>query len=368
MLHGGELKNISDKYNIPQDSIIDFSGNICPVSIIEDIREDIIKNLDVINRYPDVNYSKLRESIGNYCNIKNIDNIIAGNGATEIISLLIKAISPKKSLLVAPVYSEYKKELKSLNSEIIEYELKEEENFELNIRKLLEINSINNDIELAILCNPNNPTGNAININQIEELLNNFKFLMIDETYVEFSNSNITAMSLINKYDNLFIIRGVSKFFGIPGVRLGYGVCGNQGLVDRINLNKELWSVNSYADLIGQLAFNNKDYINQTRRLILTERDYIKKELAEIKSLKIYESEANFILCKILRDKLNSKGKSNNNSKINSTEIFEKLIKQNILIRDAKNFEFLDDSYFRFCILSHENNKLLLENLRKVLI
>ncbi|MFI3231555.1 MAG: aminotransferase class I/II-fold pyridoxal phosphate-dependent enzyme [bacterium] len=126
--------------------------------------------------------------------------------------------------------------------------------------------------------------------------------------------------------------------------------------------------MNSYADLIGQLAFNNKDYINQTRSLILTERDYIKKELAEIKSLKIYESEANFILCKILRDKLNSKGKSNNNSKINSTEIFEKLIKQNILIRDAKNFEFLDDSYFRFCILSHENNKLLLENLRKVLI
>ncbi len=168
-------------------------------------------------------------------------------------------------------------------------------------------------------------------------------------------------MSLISKYKNLFIIRGVSKFFGIPGVRLGYGVCSNKKLVENINNNKELWSVNSYADLIGQLAFNNKEYINKTKSLIIKEREYIKTELSKLKALKIYNSESNFILCKILKDKLKDNNKINN-----STDLFEELIKQNILIRDAKNFEFLDNSYFRVCILSHENNELLIKNLRKV--
>lgn len=365
MLHGGEIKSISDKYNIQQNQIIDFSGNINSISISNYIKDIIINNIDVINTYPDKNYYDLRKEICNYCNnnininINNlnnnisINNIIVGNGATEIITLLIKNLNPKKAVLVAPVYSEYKKELLNINCNIIEFELLESENFNLNISRLLDV--IQDDTDLLILCNPNNPTGNAINTDQIQVLLDNCKFLMIDETYVEFSENNIYATNLVNNNNNLFVIRGVSKFFGIPGIRLGYGICSNDEIVKQINNNKEQWSVNAYADLIGQVTFSNKEYITNTREFIIKERNYMIQELREIKNIKVYESESNFVLCKIL------------NKDINSSKVFDELIKHKILIRDAQNIEFLDDSFFRFCILSHQDNELLLDNLRRIL-
>ena len=181
---------------------------------------------------------------------------------------------------------------------------------------------------------------------------------MIDETYAEFSSKseNICAPSLVNEYDNLFIIRGTSKFFAVPGIRLGYGLCKNKNILDKINKFKDPWSVNSIANLIGINMFNDEKYIEKTKELILKQKQFIFEELSNIKNLKFYKTNSNFILCKIL------------NNKITSSKLFENLIKENILIRDAKNFTFLDDSFFRFCILSEENNKLLIEKIKNILL
>ena len=353
--HGGDLDIIEQKYNIPKKNIIDFSGNINPLGMSDKIKEVVKNNLNVITTYPDKNYINLKQSISNYCNC-NINHVIVGNGATEIISLFIKILLPKNAIIVSPSYSEYERELKNNNCNITFFNLKENEDFLLNVNKLL--NCIDDTIDLVIICNPNNPTGTGIDNDTIKLILNKCKFLMIDETYAEFSSDkeNICATSLVKDYDNLFVIRGTSKFFAVPGIRLGYGICKNENILSKINKYKDPWSVNSIANLIGITMFNDNDYIEKTKNLIFNQKKYIFEELSSLKNLKLYKSKSNFILCKIL------------NKKTTSTKIFEQLIKENILIRDAKNFTFLDDSFFRFCILSEEYNKILIEKLKNILL
>ena len=356
LIHGGDLDFIEKQFGIKKDEIIDFSGNINPLGVSEKIKDILKNNLNIIQTYPDKDYFLLKKSISSYIKF-NFENIIVGNGATELISLFLKIILPKKSLIISPSYSEYEKELKKLNSEISYFQLKEEDDFILNTENF--IKSIGEN-EIVILCNPNNPTGTAVDINDLEKIAKYCKekntFLMIDETYAEFTNfkDNISAISLAEKFDNIFIIRGTSKFFSIPGARLGYGICSSKNILEKINREKDPWSVNSFANLIGINIFKDLEFIENTQNLIFNERENFFKELSNINNLKFYKSKSNFILCKILNEK-------------NSDYVFEKLIKEKILIRNAKNFEFLNDKFFRFCILKKEDNMLLLNNLKNIL-
>lgn len=356
--HGGNLDFISKAYKISKKDIIDFSGNINPLGVPESIKNAIIANIDIISKYPDIKYSKLKKSISDYIGVPK-DNIITGNGSTELISLFIKIIKPKKGLIISPAYSEYEKEIKLSGGKSILFPLNEKEGFKLNLLELFD--ALNNDIKLLVLCNPNNPTGSALNIHEIKKILEycNSKniFVMVDETYVEFTdiNKEISSINLIEKYKNLFIIRGTSKFFASPGLRLGYAVCSNDEIIEKINKNKDPWSVNIFAETAGEIMFNDIEFINKTKILIKNERTKIMNELKAWKNIKLYETQANFILIKIL------------NKAITAPQIFEYLIKYNIVIRDASDFEFLGSSFLRFCILSPEDNELLISKLKLIL-
>lgn len=354
IIHGGQLEIIEEIYKIKKEEIIDFSGNINPIPIPENISKKIVENIHIIQKYPDKDYKILKDSISTYCQT-NINNIIVGNGATEIISTVFKIASPKNAIIVSPSYSEYEKTLKKINCNIRFFELKENENFILNVENLV---NFYKDEDIIIICNPNNPTGTAINIDEINYIAEKLKkaLIVIDETYAEFTNfkDNISAIKCSENFDNIFIIRGTSKFFSLPGIRLGYGICSNKKLIKKINEEKDPWSVNVFANLIGIEIFKNKDFINKTQNLIFIEREKFFKELKLINSIKFYESKSNFILCKILNEKT-------------SDYIFENLIKNKILIRNAKEFNFLNDKFFRFCILTPKNNELLLNNLKKYL-
>ena len=220
--HGANLYDLSSQYGFSKEDIMDFSSNINPFGSSKLAKEYIVNNIDKVSVYPDPEYLELKTSISNYCNC-SIDNILLGSGATELISSFIKTINPKKALILSPAYSEYEKELSKIECNITKYFSKKEYNFTINIDNLIEI--INKDnYELIIICNPNNPTGFTFSKNEIEKILNNTNsFVMVDETYIEFTNTSIySSTSLVDKYDNLFVIRGTSKFFSTPGIRLGY--------------------------------------------------------------------------------------------------------------------------------------------------
>ena len=164
-------------------------------------------------------------------------------------------------------------------------------------------------------------------------------FVMVDETYVEFApeEKEVTSIPLTNYYTNLIILRGTSKFFAAPGLRLGYAVTGNQDLIKAINTRKNPWTINSLAEIAGRLMFPDEEYIQHTRELISGERDRLFHELSTWDSVTVYEASANFILMKIRKPG------------VTSQDLFDHCIRKGLMIRDCSTFPFLDDHFVRFC-------------------
>lgn len=353
--HGANLYDLSNQYGFSKEDFMDFSSNINPFGSSKLAKEYIINNIDKVSLYPDPEYLDLKTSISNYCNC-SIDNIILGSGATELISSFIETINPKKSLLLSPAYSEYEKELSKIGCNINKFFSTKEHDFTINIDTLIE--TINKDnYELIVICNPNNPTGFTFTKCEIEKLLNNTNaFVMVDETYIEFTNMSIySSTSLVDEYKSLFVIRGTSKFFSTPGIRLGYGLISNNKIKHEMISHLDLWNINIFASMMGEVMFNDSNFIKNSYSLIIKERNYLSNELSKFTDLKIYNSKGNFILCEIKSKSLTAK------------EVREKLIPNKIIIRDCASFEGLGEYFFRVCILKPEENKLLIDNLKKIL-
>ncbi|MGM9531872.1 pyridoxal phosphate-dependent aminotransferase [Intestinibacter sp.] len=352
--HGANLYDLSSKYGFSKDEFMDFSSNINPFGTSNKAKEYVINNINMVSMYPDPEYVNLKKSISTYCNCLE-ENIVLGSGATELISSFIKTIKPNKTLLLSPAYSEYENELNKINCEVIKYFSKEENNFVIDEKEL--VNSINEgNYDLTIICNPNNPTGFAFSREQVEYILKNTTcYVMIDETYIEFTETNIySSTKLVDNYNKLFVIRGTSKFFSTPGIRLGYGLIGDKNVKEKINKNLDLWNINIIASAMGEIMFLDNMFISNTIDAMLRERDYLTKALNSINDLTVYPSKGNFILCKI------------SSKKLTAGELREKLLPKKIIIRDCNSFDGLSEYYFRVCILKPEENRLLINNLKTI--
>ncbi|XZJ33374.1 pyridoxal phosphate-dependent aminotransferase [Clostridium perfringens] len=354
--HGANLFDLSNELGLNKKDIKDFSSNINPFGASKKAKDAILNNIDMVSIYPDPKYTDLKESISQYCHCKK-ENIIVGSGATELISSFISVINPKKALLLSPSYSEYESELEKINCEITKFFSKEEDNFKIDVNKLIE--SINSSkFDLVIICNPNNPTGFAFSKDEISLLLKNTSSIfMVDETYVEFTEPEIySSTPLVDIFNNLFVIRGTSKFFSTPGIRLGYGLISNKEIKKSMVEKLDLWNINIFATTMGEIMFKDKEYILLNTSKLKEERDYLFRELSSIKDLKVYESYSNFILCKI------------RSKKFTATELYNKLLEKGLIIRNCSSFEGLNEYFFRVCVLKPEDNKLLIENLKNLFL
>ena len=378
--HGGNIYKVFREKNIKE--ILDYSSNINPYGIPESLKSRIIENLEILERYPDPDYVELREKLANLNNV-NLSDIILGNGATEIIFLFMKVINPKKILIVSPTFGENERAVKAVgtsrnsidlscsddnknieNKEIeIEYfELKESDDFKLNIGNLK--NQLEKKYDLLIICNPNNPTGKFLKLAQTEEILkecNKYDTkLFIDEAFIEFLADGMKE-SIINTEENkknLFVTRAFTKFFAIPGLRLGYGMYFDKELEQKISEKKEPWSVNNIAELAGLTVLDDTEYIEKTLKWITKEKIYMYEKLNEISGIKVYETEVNFITGKI-DEKLFLEG-------LNVKILREKMLEQGILIRDASNFKFLDERFFRLAIKDRASNDRVIEAMKEI--
>ena len=379
--HGGNIYKVFREKNIKE--ILDYSSNINPYGIPESLKKRITENLEVLERYPDPDYVELRQKLANL-NKVNLSDIVLGNGATEIIFLFMKVINPKKILIVSPTFGEYERAVKateisgdtvSLSSsngdnknienkkiEIEYFELKESDDFKLNIGNLK--NELENKYDLLIICNPNNPTGKFLKLAQTEEILkecNKYDTkLFIDEAFIEFLADGMKE-SIINTEENkknLFVTRAFTKFFAIPGLRLGYGMYFDKELEKKISEKKEPWSVNNFAEMAGSTVLDDAEYIEKTLKWIAEEKKYMYEKLNEISGMKVYETEVNFITGKI-DEKLFSEG-------VNVKILREKMLEQGILIRDASNFKFLDERFFRLAIKDRASNERVIEAMKEI--
>ena len=358
VFHGSDIEKICEYYHLKKEDIINFGANVNPLGLSASVKAALASHLDILSSYPDREYTSLREVLSAYCRIPS-DYILPGNGSSELISLLIDALSPKHTLILGPTYSEYSRELSFSGSTQEYYHLKEEQDFRLDADDLCTVLAKGN-YDLLIICNPNNPTSSAILHDDMEKLLcfcaDHGVFVMIDETYVEFAPDieAATAVPFTQRFTNLCVLRGVSKFFAAPGMRLGYAVTGNPDFLRKMKEKQIPWSLNSAGAYAGELLFQDQDYIDRTRQLILTERGRMYDALSQLASFKVFQPYANFLLLKILKE-----GKT-------AFDVFETCIKNGLMIRDCSSFQCLDGEFVRFCIMMPEDNSRLLKVLEKV--
>ncbi len=355
--HGSDLEAVAEYFHLPQEEIICFGANVNPLGLSSNVKNKLAQNLDIISSYPDRDYASLKKKIASYCHVSSQD-IVVGNGCTELISLFIQVLNPKKVLLPIPSYSEYEKEISLIGGKIEYFPLPAENNFSFSLSNLY--TSLEKDIDLFILCNPNNPTSTTLYVEQLKNILSFCKkrniFVIIDETYIEFVDNitETTATPLISLFDNLIVLRGVSKFFAAPGLRFGYGITGNSTLLEKLNKIKNPWSLNSIGAYAGELLLSDTDYIQKTHSLISSERKRICKRLHTFPFIRVYEPTANFILLKLCKNNLTS------------NDVFVHAIKNGLMIRDCSTFTGLDGEFIRFCIMNPADNDRLLNCLEEI--
>jgi threonine-phosphate decarboxylase len=330
--HGGDVYRYGD-------GMVDFSANINPLGLPPGIKKAIYSNLDKILYYPDPAARNVGQKIAEYWGIAE-DNILLGNGSAELIYLIFSCFRPKTTSIPIPTFSEYELAAKNVESKIRFLKLEEKEGFRFKE---------NPSCDILFLCNPNNPTGNLLfkNLKVAERLV------VVDECFMDFlpDQKDHTSIWKAAKSRNLIVLRSFTKFFAIPGLRIGY-LIGHREMVEKLRRYQPPWSTNCLAQIAAGLILNETGYIEKTHRLIEKERDFLFEQLAKIDGLKPYPSVANFLLVKTKKGSLNLK---------------ESLIKRQILIRNCSNFRGLSDRYIRVAVRSHKENLQLLAGLAEVL-
>ncbi|MCC5910263.1 MAG: threonine-phosphate decarboxylase [Clostridiaceae bacterium] len=358
MTHGGNIFEIQRNCNIDKNQLLDYSANINPLGVPQTFKKIMKESLEDIEHYPDIHYDALKTAIEKYYTIDK-SHIYLGNGAAEIIFNTIRAIAPKKSILLAPTFSEYAKALNAVDSVIEEVHLKKEDEFSLDMEELIE--TIDTSTDLVVLCNPNNPTGTLIETKDIVKLLKKCHekntYLMIDEAFMDFIEEDkfYSMLHSYKLYPHLIIVRAFTKFYSIPGMRLGFGVCCNEGILKKIYKITPPWNLNTFASYFGKVLLTEEQYVKETYQWLKEEKSRFVTALEKIEGMKTFAPSVNFILIKILKPSMTV------------DELRDKLLKKGILIRDCSNFNGLDKSYFRIAIKDEASNDILIENLKIVM-
>src|SRR3989339_1813162 len=349
--HGGHIKHSTNYRN---NGILDFSANINPLGFPENVRTIIFENFDDILHYPDIDCTSLRKYIGQKIRHSE-DEIIVGNGSTELFYLIPRALKPAKGIVFQPTFSEFAEALKCSHAEILNNVLKEEEDFCFTYQ---ESYFDDKKVKMVFLCNPNNPTGQLVEKAVILSMVKqhpDITFVM-DEAFIDFVDEpgKYSVTHKAGTLRNLIVVRSLTKFYGFPGLRIGYLVA-HMDLVKKMMEYKEPWSVNALAQCAATAALEDKEFFSRSREFMFHERMHLFNELSEIQGLSPYKPTANYIFVKI------------NLSGVTSLLLHERLLEHGIAIRDCSNFIGLNNNYFRIAVRTRDENMRLISTLKTLL-
>ncbi len=356
--HGGDVWGFSRKYKIPPEQVLDFSGPINFLGPSPKAVETVKQQAKLIRFYPDPNPTELRANIANYVG-HGVDeeNIILGNGSIELIYMIAEVFPCNfKAVIPVPSFTEYEKAVLRVHGEVIFVQLPD--NFALETDRIKK--AVTDDTKLMFICNPHSPSGTLFSRTSVLDLLDFCQkkdiILSVDENYIEFAakGEDATMTAYVKTYPNLFVIHSVTKFYGMPGIRFGYGIAA-RSLIETIETTRQPWSINTLAGFATLAAFGDKEFIENSKRTIAEVRAEFAKLLNGIGGLHVFPSETNFLLVKIQNSKFTSKG------------LREEMAKQGMLIRDCSTFVGLDDSFFRVTVRSSADNRKLVEALKRTM-
>lgn len=341
MIHGGDIYR-----NRVQ---LDFSVNINPFGMPETVKEALENAVGDAVRYPDICAEQLTAAISAWTNVPK-EQLVCGNGASELFMAAVHALHPKKILIPVPSFYGYEKAAKAAGCELSFYELSKENGYALEegiLEKLTE------EVDLLFLANPNNPVGNLIEPSLLTGIAKRCRkqniTLVLDECFIAFTGTQKMDSFCVRmmQYPNVIIIQAFTKLFAIPGVRLGYLMCGNRETAAQIREQLPEWNLSVFAQKAGTAACNETEYVKTSVDFICKEREWLKEKL-EKQNIYVYPSKANYLL---LKTKL---------------PLYDGLLKRGILIRDCSDFRGLGREYYRVAVKNREENEELLKAIEEI--
>jgi threonine-phosphate decarboxylase len=349
--HGGNVFAVARSLGVSPEDILDFSASINPLGPAPGVREALATAYDLLVHYPDSDCTELREALALSHGVKSA-NICVANGSTQLIYLLPRLAPGKRALVIAPAFSEYARSLARDGWGVEQFILESADGFVLPLDRL-EMN-LRTGYDILILGNPGNPSGRLYPLSTVREIDRLCRlagcFLVLDEAFMDFCEEG-SAKHYATERDGILVLRSMTKFYALPGMRLGYAI-GNASIVTRLASLSEPWSVNTPAQAAGLASLADNGYTAATRELVISGRAHLFAGLAAIPGLSPFPSAANYLLVEI------AGGES-------SGELAGQLLAKFILIRACGNFAGLDNRFFRVAVRNREENDRLLAALAK---
>lgn len=312
----------------------------------------IRENLDSIIHYPDPAAQELRRMVSQQVGLPE-EMIVAGNGAVEIIYLLMKHLKPIKALIPAPTFNEYEIAVRTSDGEVKDLLLDKKKGFAIDKEQIY---CIMEDVDVLFICNPNNPTGNLTSREDIREITEAAgqlgKMVIVDEAFMDFVTDpgQYSVIDLIPRFDNLFVLYSMTKFHAIPGLRLGIGL-GNPQLIEKINQIRDPWNVNCLAQIAGIASLQDEQYFKATVAYVAEEKEYLFNKIKAIEGLSPFPPSVNYIFIDVTE------------TGYSASEIANILGSEGILIRDCSSYKNLGSTFIRVAVRKREENDRLVEAL-----
>ncbi|MBF0563813.1 MAG: threonine-phosphate decarboxylase [Nitrospirae bacterium] len=340
-LHGGDVYGLARELGIAERKVMDFSASINPLGLSPKIKAEMRTYLKFLPNYPDPACTRLVKHLSKHLTVGE-ENLIAGNGSTELIYLVVRAFKPSSALVVAPAFSEYERALRVNGVEDVHFlSLSEDKGFALDP---VEFAHSMKGRSMAFLCNPDNPTARTLERDTLTYLAAEARkvncLLVVDEAFVDFVPEVSIATGPVDN-PMLIVLRSLTKFYAMSGIRLGMAIVHGSHRETLLKY-KEPWSVNTLAQRAGVVAINDTHYAGETFKCLKLQKSSMESWLRR-NGIFFYPSKINFYLVRDGR----------------CPKFYRQLSKKGILLRDCSNYRGLDNRFLRIAVKSHRENRAL---------
>jgi threonine-phosphate decarboxylase len=347
--HGGNVYKVAQEQRIPVERLMDFSASINPLGPPAAVLRTIRSALKQIVHYPDPDCRRLRQELAQQCGV-DPHMILVGNGSTELIHLLPRALAIKSALIIGPTFEEYARALMETGSSVQYVHARREERFHPPVKEALrELSTKRTRFDAVFLCNPNNPTGQVMNrlaMCELAEVVERQQgWLIVDEAFIDYCQEQ-SVVSMLREHPRMVVLRSLTKFYAMPGLRIGY-VLGSSKIVDRLKDRQPPWSVNLLAQEVSRTVLHDHAYATKSRAFMKSERTRFIRWLRSLSGVRVFPSAANFVLIELPASTC-------------AGEVTDRLASEGILVRDCSALPGLTTQMIRVAIRTAKENRRLI--------
>lgn len=353
--HGGNKEALALEMGFSPDECLDFSANINPLGLSQKMLERLEASFRKLVHYPDVDYKKSKAALADF-HACSSQQILLSNGAVDLFYELARTVRPANLLILSPTFMEYEKAFGQVGSEI-HYHVLTGPQYEWDFQSILPDLQVLSAGDLVLVCNPNNPTGSLVSNQVLIELAGFLKereiSLVIDEAFMDFVEDSdaYTMIPYLDECQNVIVVRSLTKFYAIPGLRLGYAVSSDSDLLATIEEYRPPWTINTLADELLPVLLQDKDYQLATQEWLKREQEFLYQTLAQFRQLKVVRPSVNYIFFEYEGE----------------ADLRQLLWREKIFIRSCQDYHHLNRQHYRVAVRSREENQQLIRCLTAVL-